>query len=364
MTLYAGVIAGTSVDGLDLALLDTSGTKPSIVDAHVEPLPEALARELRALAIPRDDHLDRVARADAALGAFIGRSVKSFVRGRSVIAVGSHGQTIRHEPDGQPAYTVQIGDPSRIAEVGGIDTVADFRRRDIAAGGQGAPLVPPFHEALFREPDHPRVVLNIGCIANVTVLAGAGDDHLTGFDTGPGNALLDAWVRDQRGAPFDRDGAWAAGAEPIPELLVRLERDPYLTAPPPKSTGKERYHLEFIRRHLSGAEPAAGVQATLAEFTATSVARAVETWGADAREIVVCGGGRWNADLMRRLRRCLSPRAVTTTDALGVDADAVEAAAFAWLAHRFVERLPGNAPGVTGAAGPRVLGALYPAGPR
>ena len=360
MPLYAGVISGTSVDGLDLALLDTAGERPRIVEARVEPLPRELAHELRALATPRDDSLDRVARADAALGTFIGEAVRDFVRARAVVAVGSHGQTIRHDPDGSPPYTVQIGDPNRIAEISGIDTVADFRRRDMVAGGQGAPLVPPFHDALFRDRGIRRVVLNIGGIANVTVL---GDASVTGFDTGPGNALLDAWIRDQRGKAFDRGGTWSASAEPIPELLDRLQEDAYLREQPPKSTGKERYHLEFIRRHLKGTEPAPRVQATLAEFTAASITEAIRNWGSDAEEVVVCGGGRWNADLMRRLRRWLAPRAVTTTDDLGVDGDAVEAAAFAWLAHRFVERLPGNAPAVTGAAGPRILGALYPAGP-
>ena len=208
-------------------------------------------------------------------------------------------------PGASPPYTVQIGDPNRIAEFSGIDTVADFRRRDLAAGGEGAPLVPPFHAALFRVPGRPRVVLNIGGIANVTVLA---DAAVTGFDTGPGNALLDAWVRERRGLPFDRDGAWSAAGHAIASLLERLEQDTYLAERPPKSTGKERYNLDYVRRRLEGSEEDADVQATLAEFTAASVAQAVRSWGQSTEEVVVCGGGRWNVDLMQAFAQAAGPR--------------------------------------------------------
>ena len=353
-----GAISGTSVDGLDLALLDAGAAPPRIVDAVTAPLPAQLAAELRALAAPGRNEVERMARADAALGEFIGEAARTFAGQRPIAAIGSHGQTIRHGPRSNPSYTVQIGDPNRIAEVSGIDVVADFRRRDMAAGGEGAPLVPLFHAALFGTAAAPRAILNIGGIANVTLL---GSPTLVGFDTGPGNALLDAWAQAQRNVPFDRDGAWASAGEALPALLAKLRADPYLSAPPPKSTGKEVYNLGYVQARLGGDEDAADVQATLAEFTAASVADAIARWGGATREVIVCGGGRLNGNLMTRLARCLAPRPVQAAEAVGVDGDALEAAAFAWLAHRFLLRLAGNAPTVTGAKGPRVLGALYPA---
>ena len=239
-----------------------------------------------------------------------------------------------------------------------MDTVADFRRRDVAAGGEGAPLVPPFHEALFRPSRGERVVANIGGISNITILS---PDLSTGFDTGPGNALLDAWIRERQGLAFDRNGAWSATGNVIPDLLADLEQDGFVRAPPPKSTGKDYYNLDYLHGRLKGSEDPADVQATLAEFTAASISWAVERWAPSSTDVVVCGGGRLNDDLMRRLGRRMNRRQVMKTEILGVDGDAVEAAAFGWLAYRFLERLPGNSPAVTGAAGPRVLGALYPA---
>lgn len=356
--LFIGVISGTSVDGLDLALIDVEPLVPRIVDATTEPIPDPLADSLRSLALPAADDLNRMARADAELGELIGRSARAFAGSRQVRAIGSHGQTIRHEPRKAPAWTIQIGDPHRIAELSGLDTVADFRRRDMAAGGEGAPLVPPFHEALFKLSRGARVVVNIGGISNMTILA---PELTIGFDTGPGNALLDAWIREHRGLAFDQGGAWSASGTVIPRLLTDLEQDDFVRAPPPKSTGKELYNLDYLRRHLQGSEDPADVQATLAEFTASSISWAVETWAPSNADVVVCGGGRLNGDLMDRLGRHLIKRDVMPTETLGFDGDAIEAAAFAWLAHRFLEGLPGNSPAVTGAAGPRVLGALYPA---
>ncbi len=358
-SLYIGAISGTSVDGLDLALVDAVAQPPRILEAKTVPLPAALAAQLRALAAPGADEVDRMARADAELGEFIGRAVRSLAQGRRIAAVGSHGQTIRHGPRATPTYTVQIGDPNRIAEIAGIDVVADFRRRDMAAGGEGAPLVPLFHAALFDAADTPRAILNIGGIANVTLLAR--EAQARGFDTGPGNALLDAWARERRGVDFDDDGAWGARGAVLPRLLDKLREDRFLKAPPPKSTGKEVYNLDYLRQRLDGDEDATDVQATLAEFTAASVADAIDAWAPAAAEVVACGGGRLNGDLMRRLARRLAARPLRSSDELGVDGDAIEAAAFAWLAHRFLDGLPGNAPAATGAAGPRPLGALYPA---
>ncbi len=356
--LFIGAISGTSVDGLDLAMIDVEPVVPRIIDATTEPIPDPLADSLRALALPAADDLNRMARADAEMGELIGRSARAFAGNRPVRAIGSHGQTIRHDPRKVPAYTVQIGDPHRIAEISGLDTVADFRRRDVAAGGEGAPLVPPFHEALFKPPKGERVILNIGGISNITVLA----PHLAiGFDTGPGNALLDAWIREHRGLAFDRGGAWSLTGKVIPNLLADLEQDGFVRAPPPKSTGKDFYNLDYLRTRLHGSEDPADVQATLAEFTAASISWAVGTWAPSNADIVVCGGGRLNVDLMDRLGKRLIRRRVMKTETLGFDGDAIEAAAFAWLAYRFLERLPGNSPTVTGAAGPRVLGAFYPA---
>lgn len=361
---YVGVMTGTSVDGLDLALLEAGAGTPAILAAETVPLPASLAISLKGLAIPGDDEIARAGTADAELGEFIGETVLACLKRwqvplAEIRAIGCHGQTIRHQPQAEAPFTVQIGDPNRIAEIAGIDTVADFRRRDLAAGGEGAPLTPLFHEALFRHEDRHRVVVNIGGIANATMLP-AGSTAILGFDTGPGNALLDAWMQHCNGMPFDRDGAWAAGGQVSPALLMALRADPFVARPPPKSTGKETYHLDYIRAACRGLDLAPWhVQATLAEFTAWSIAAAIERWGPTPGDAIICGGGRRNSHLMRRLAARLAHHRLLTTDDLGIDGDALEAAAFAWFAHRALLRQPGNAPAVTGARGPRVLGAIY-----
>ena len=362
---YVGTMTGTSVDGLDVALLSVA-PRLAIRAARTVPLPSELAGTLKGLAAGVDDGLDAVAAADAALGAFTGEAVLRCleewgVAASDVRAIGSHGQTVRHRPQAALPFTVQLGDPNRIAERTGIATVADFRRRDMAAGGEGAPLAPLFHEALFRDAERSRVVVNIGGIANVTVLP-AGTAAFAGFDTGPGNALLDVWADHHLGAPFDDGGRWAASGTVLPGLLAHLQGDAFVARNPPKSAGKETYHLGYVQAACSDERFAPeDVQATLAEFTAWSVASAIERWGTEVREVIVCGGGCRNDHLLSRLGARLPARQVTTSAALGVDPDGLEAAAFAWFAHRTLAGLPGNAPAVTGARGARVLGAIYPA---
>ena len=369
---YVGVMTGTSMDGLDVAVIEANAAQPIIIAGETLPLPAHLAQSLVDLIAPGANEIDRLGAADAALGEFIGQSVfecldRWQIAPSDVRAIGSHGQTVRHRPDTATPFTMQIGDPSRIAEITGIDTVADFRRRDMAAGGQGAPLAPLFHDALFRDRVRQRVVVNIGGIANATMLP-AGTDAITGFDSGPGNALLDIWSAHCIAEPFDRDGAWAASGHLSEDLLRVLQRDPFVHATPPKSTGKETYHLDYIERACKAAtaESRAGlamadVQATLAEFTAWSIAHAVGRWGLPDGDLVVCGGGRHNHDLMARVARRLADFRLATSDEFGVDGDALEAAAFAWFAYRTLSGKASNAPTVTGARGSRVLGAVHKA---
>ncbi len=364
--LYLGTISGTSMDGLDLALISVDG--PIRFHHHdTIAIPSDLSTTLTELAQAVGDPLDRVADADAWFGEFCADAILRFLSDTgtapaNIRAIGSHGQTIRHRPERARPFTVQIGDPYRIAERTGITTVADFRRRDIAAGGEGAPLVPPFHAALFPVDDADRAVVNIGGIGNVTLLRN--NCAPEGFDTGPGNALMDAWVAEHKHEPYDANGQWAATGSVVPELLAHLLRDPYLQRPPPKSTGKEVYNLAYLHRalaHLDRPPNTADVQATLAEFTAQTICDAVRTFLPDVGELVICGGGRHNADLLARLRRNGDKAAITTTDEWGFDGDAVEAAAFAWLAARTLAHLSGNEPAVTGARGYRILGSIIPA---
>jgi anhydro-N-acetylmuramic acid kinase len=367
--LYLGAISGTSVDGLDLALVEFS-EHIDVVDATTVTIPEVMRQELLNLGQSSLVDLDAFGRTDAALGEFIGHSLLKFLRDRrrapgSITAIGSHGQTVRHRPGGEYPFTLQIGDPNRIAEITGITTVADFRRRDVAAGGQGAPLVPPFHEALFRDPRENRAILNLGGIANLTLLPADPGAAIVGFDTGPANALMDDWIRHKRQERYDRAGQWAATGTVDDALLERLLQDSYLAAPPPKSTGREHFNLAWLTQHLADLRERSGpissdanVQATLCAFTAECTARALATWGGDTERVLVCGGGRHNRTLFTGLAARI-PCAIETTDVHGVDGDSLEAAAFAWLAHQTLSGLPGNHPTVTGAASSRVLGGIY-----
>jgi anhydro-N-acetylmuramic acid kinase len=364
---YVGACSGTSVDGLDVALLEISESRVTIVDGTTFAFDPSLRRQLLSLGASEVDDVDSLGAADTLLGRFIGHSVSEFLESRgltpqAIHAIGSHGQTVRHRPRSEPPYTLQIGDPNVIAEITGITTVADFRRRDVAAGGEGAPLVPLFHAALFAPTPQPRTVLNIGGIANITTLPR--DDALctVGFDTGPGNTLLDAWTRSNRQTSFDHDGAWASSGKVDDELLDEMLGHPYLATAPPKSTGRETFSLEWLHRKITSRGmilAPADVQATLAELTARTVADGLTRWGHPSGDVIVAGGGRLNLDLMGRLRRLLPSHSVAASESHGVNGDCLEAAAFAWLAHRTMAGLTGNVPAVTGASGARVLGAIY-----
>ena len=373
MTLYIGLMSGTSMDGVDGVLVDfDAGPGLHVVtDAHV-PMPPALGAELLALNTPGPDELQRAALAANALARLQAEVVAHLlvnadVEPGAVRAVGSHGQTLRHRPgefDGT-GFTLQLNNGALLAEACGIDVVCDFRSRDVAAGGQGAPLVPAFHADVFGSAT-PRAVLNIGGIANLTLLPSTDESaptQLGGFDTGPGNALMDHWCKLHTDAPFDDDGRWAASGRVDGVLLVELLADAYFRRPAPKSTGRDLFNAGWLAAALAragGTRAPADVQATLLELTARSALDALRAAAPGTRELLVCGGGARNGALMARLAALWPGLAVAATDTAGLPAQQVEAAAFAWLARQFCERRPGNHPGVTGAAGLRVLGALYP----
>jgi anhydro-N-acetylmuramic acid kinase len=373
-TLYIGLMSGTSLDGVDGVLVDfgaASGGHTMLRLAHAHrPFPPELAHEFLALNRPGGtDELHRAALAGNALARLYAQVVERLCieadrSPEAVCAIGAHGQTVRHRPqefDGI-GYTVQLSSPALLAELSGIDVIADLRSRDVAAGGQGAPLVPAFHRAIFGRANEAAAILNLGGIGNLTALHA--DGSTSGFDCGPGNVLMDHWCSSHTGQVFDRDGAWAASGTVDAALLSRWLADPYFAMAPPKSTGRDRFNPEWLHRSLQAdASPRrpADVQATLAELTAATCVAAVQQYGARPSELIVCGGGAFNGHLMRRLAALLPAMVVRRSDAHGLPASEVEACAFAWLARAFVEREPASLPSVTGATGARVLGALYPA---
>jgi len=371
MRLFIGLMSGTSLDGIDGVLVDIppgATTVRVLADASV-PLPESLAAEFLALNASGTDELHRAAHAALALARLQVGVVERLLASagcasRDVVAIGSHGQTVRHRPGDGDGYTWQLNQPAWLAEHTGIDVIADFRSRDMAAGGQGAPLVPAFHAAAFGGAGRARALLNVGGIANLTLLP-ADAAGLRGFDCGPGNVLMDLWSRRCRGLPYDDAGQWAASGQVLAPLLDLLLAEPYFALPPPKSTGRDLFHAAWLDarlRRLDGPAPAANdVQSTLLELTARGAIDALRACAAGTEELLVCGGGAFNATLMRRLAALWPGLDVASTARAGLPPMQVEAAAFAWLAQRFCDRLPGNHPGVTGARGGRILGALYPA---
>lgn len=366
---FIGIMSGTSLDGVDAVLAELPAQHPPRALAHASlPMPKDLRNTLLALHTPGPDELHRAALASQALAALYAQACKQLLSqagldARAVRAIGAHGQTVRHRPEA--GYTLQLNAPALLAELSGIAVVADFRSRDVAAGGQGAPLVPAFHQAVFQHDDASRVVLNLGGIANITLLRPG--QAPGGFDTGPANMLLDAWCQRHTGRPYDEDGAWAAGGSSHPLLLEHLlQSEPWFALPPPKSTGRDLFSLDWLAQRLDSAPAPArrlsaqDVQATLQALTAHTVALAIRQHAPQAAEVLVCGGGACNGGLMAALRQRLDCPVLATSER-GLPVQWVEAMAFAWLAQAHLQGRPANLPSVTGASGPRILGCLYPA---
>lgn len=363
---FIGLMSGTSLDGVDGVVADLEGA-PRVLAHAYRPFPDALRAELLALNQSGPDELHRAALAANALAQLYAQVVHDLLQtsnlpASAIRAIGAHGQTVRHRPglyDGT-GYTLQINNPALLAELTGISVVADFRSRDVAAGGQGAPLVPAFHQAVFGRADAAVAVLNIGGISNLSVLA---DARVLGFDCGPGNALLDHWCQQHTGQAYDAAGQWAAGGRVHEALLRNLLQEPYFSQAPPKSTGRDLFHAEWLARHLAAhpAISAQDVQATLTELTARVCAADLGRHGPECRQLYVCGGGALNLELMRRLQARLPNVKVENSQTAGLPPLQVEAAAFAWLASRTLAGETGNLQSVTGALGARVLGAIYPA---
>jgi len=371
MRYFIGVMSGTSLDGIDVALTSLSESGAfQLVTAQTFPFSELLYSKLQGLIVNQASSLQELGEINIALGQLIGLSINSLLATQhlsatEITAIGCHGQTICHFPSGQFPFSMQIGDANVIAEMTGITTITDFRQRDIAAGGQGAPLVPAFHQALFSSTDEDRVIINIGGISNITLLPVSPDEAVIGFDTGPGNVLLDYWIKRQLDKPYDYSGEWAASGQCNDAMLRQLLDEPYFKQAIPKSTGRELFNQQWCETKFAKYEQAmptsADIQATLAELTAQTIASDVLTYANSNCSVFICGGGAHNTHLMSRLKTLMADNKVATTSELGLHPDWVEACAFAWLAYRTMNKEAGNLPSVTGAKHPVVLGAIYPA---
>ncbi|WP_422102835.1 anhydro-N-acetylmuramic acid kinase [Vreelandella sp.] len=367
---YIGLMSGTSLDGIDAALVAiTPDHPPTLLATAAIAMPDALHGQLLHLCHASSASFAELAAAEDAFCRVQAKAVQALLAERGltpeqITAIGSHGQTIEHAPQGHqsgPAYTLQLDNPSLLAELTGCTVVADFRRRDLAAGGQAAPLAPAFHQALFGQRPGEQLVLNLGGFANLTWLPHQPAYAVMGFDTGPANVLLDAWFAKHHAGRFDENGTWAASGQIDEALLARLLEEPFFQQVPPRSTGRELFHLTWLEQHLSGYEAPQDVQATLAELTAVSVAQGVALLPLEqpSATLLVCGGGAHNAYLMKRVAAQLPQVTLLSPASLGWPEDWIEAGAFAWLAHQRLHGLPGNLPSVTGASGPRVLGGMY-----
>ena len=371
--LYIGLMSGTSADSIDAALVDLGSTQPQLLATHTVELTENLKIDIHALASSGNNEIHRMNQLDRALGLLFAQAANELLakqqrNASDIAAIGSHGQTIRHYPPtntnhNEHAYSVQVADPNTIAQLTGITTVADFRRRDIILGGQGAPLVPAFHQATFEKNGCPRAIVNIGGVANITLLPGDGStSSLLGYDTGPGNGLMDKWTKIHLHQNYDDGGHWASQGQVVDALLEHLMSTTYLSQPAPKSTGPELFNILWLNDHLNQlpkAEPV-DVQATLLEFTAQTITQALMSHSPKPVEVFVCGGGAYNTALIQRMETLLYPSLIASTAQLGIAPEWVEAVAFAWLGKQTLEGKPGNVPAVTGATQASVLGAIYP----
>lgn len=361
-SLAIGIMSGTSLDGADAVLADFSGPSPRGIATAFVPFSPPLKARLLELCLPGKDDLDAAGVCSVDLAEIyadaVGRLLEiAQVPSNTVQVIGCHGQTVRHRPE--LGYTIQLNDPARLADRTGIDVVADFRRRDVAAGGQGAPLVPLFHDSAFRHESRHRVIVNIGGMSNITSLRPG--QLVSGFDCGPGNVLMDAWVKQHRGADFDESGRWASEGKVNSRLLAEFLEEPFLGASPPKSTGRELFNVDWLRARAVDRYAPADVQATLLEFTSTTIVAAMNRFCSGFDEVYLCGGGVRNRALVSRIAQMTSPRPVRKTDDLGVPAGHVEAMAFAWLAVKCIRREALHLSSVTGASHPCILGAIYPA---
>lgn len=365
---FIGLMSGTSMDGIDAVVVSVLAKPPLTLKAtHSEPYPPEIKQRLRAAMNDSANDPEAVAQLDMALGELFAKAAKNAcskasLDARQVRAIGSHGQTVRHEPNAPQPYSIQIGNASLIAKRTGITTAADFRTADIAAGGQGAPLAPAFHQWMFHSPDRNRVIVNIGGIANVSYLPADRRLDVVGFDSGPGNTLLDGWIATHQQKTYDADGRWAATGKCAQDLLAHLRADSYFKLKPPKSTGFEYFNLAWLESHITRTTPtpsATDVQTTLVELTACSIAQAIDMFLPKVDEVYICGGGSHNLALMAQLCKQIPKLPIDTTTALGLDPDWVEAAAFAWLAQQTLSGKPGNLPSVTGARCAVVLGEIF-----
>jgi anhydro-N-acetylmuramic acid kinase len=367
MSYYIGLMSGTSLDGIDAAIVDFSNNGSELVSCFYQSFNSELQARLKKLCYQTTINLPELGRLDCELGTLFNQCITKLLiqaglPASSITAIGSHGQTIYHSPQTAYPFSLQIGDPNRVSKLSGIPVVADFRRADIAVGGQGAPLVPAFHQAIFQSEQENRVIVNIGGIANITVLPASTTAQVIGFDTGPGNTLLDVWTRKHQKLAYDEDSRFGRSGRLCDPLLERMLKDDYFSQPAPKSTGQELFSEQWLNNTLNQFEhavSASDVQTTLYELTARTIADAIQSVAPNTQSLLVCGGGVHNALLMERLEANLSQSTVASTALLGADPDWVEAMAFAWMAHCFVEKIPSNLPSVTGADRPVVLGGYY-----